>query len=138
MSLNSAIYDHLRNDATIAGIVSSRVYPDVAPSSAAVPYIVFKLVSRQTDHHLGGVTGTQHARVQIDCYQSTSPLRGGLAAAIKSRCDGWAATRDGAMGTLDVRSMILDNDNELLEPLQDGSEESLYRNSADYFISYKT
>ena len=138
MSLSAAIYNHLINDSAISGIVSTRIYPDVAPSSAAVPYIVFLLVSRQTDHHLGGVTGTQHARVQIDSYESSSPRRGALSAAIKARCDGWAATRDGAMGSLDVRSMILESDSDIFEQIDDGSEEGLYRNRADYLVSYKT
>jgi hypothetical protein len=139
MSLQSAIRDHLRNDTAIAAIVGTRVYQNTASSKAAVPYIVVNVISQQPEHHLGGVSGIRHARAQIDSYESTSALRGVLAAAISARCDGWAETRDGEMGAgnLDVRSMLLDSEGDLYETPENGSEEGLFRNRADYFLSYK-
>ncbi|QCT61233.1 DUF3168 domain-containing protein [Staphylococcus aureus] len=39
MSLESDIFD------TLKGLVSNRVYPDVAPANAAKPYIVYQQIS---------------------------------------------------------------------------------------------
>ena len=40
MTIGKAIYYLLSNDATVSGLVSTRIFPEVADQEQAMPYIV--------------------------------------------------------------------------------------------------
>jgi len=62
----------------LTGLVSGRVYPDVAPSGAGLPRIVYQQVGgRVINYTEGTIPDKENARMQVVC---------------------WAATRMGAIG----------------------------------------
>ena len=52
--IDEALQDHCLSDATLRRLVSDRIYPDFAPASAAVPYILRSRLSNPPHDHLGG------------------------------------------------------------------------------------
>lgn len=63
MSLESDLFT------VLGGLVSNRVYPDVAPQGAARPYITYQKVGGQAWNFLeSAVVGKRYARVQINVW----------------------------------------------------------------------
>jgi len=62
----------LLNDATISGLVSTRVDWGVRPQGRALPAITLILVSDGRDQRLDGLQTTQGPLVQIDCWADGS------------------------------------------------------------------
>ena len=66
MSLESNLFDALK------GLVSNRVYPDVAPYGAALPHITYQQIGGRAINFLeSGVPGKRNARVQINVWATT-------------------------------------------------------------------
>lgn len=78
MSFESDFYD------AIKGLVSNRVYPDVAPLNTTRPYITIQKVGGQAWNYLEGVfVGSRHARVQVNCFASTRNAANALARSVE-------------------------------------------------------
>ena len=45
MNLKTAIYEHLKNDPTIAGIVAGRIYRSLAPQGCEFPLITYQRIT---------------------------------------------------------------------------------------------
>lgn len=66
MTMESNVFDALK------GLVSNRVYPDVAPIGAAKPYITYQKVGGQAINYLETAhPGARHARVQLNVWGTT-------------------------------------------------------------------
>ena len=58
--------------ALLAGFVAGRVYPDVAPSGASLPRIVYQQVGGQNITWLEGtLPDRENARMQVVCWAAT-------------------------------------------------------------------
>lgn len=57
--------------ALAGGTPAMRVYPDVAPQLAHLPFLVYTLVGGTDDFHLGGKSGLTMRLVQVDAWAST-------------------------------------------------------------------
>jgi len=125
VSVDSAMYDHLTADATLATLVGARIYPDAAPQGGALPFIVYFAASTEHDRHLAAGSGLASVSFQIDVYAATSLSRRSISDALFDRLHGYA----GAMGTelFDVRSCTLEGPTHTYEPPSDGSEQGTYR-----------
>lgn len=56
----------------LTGLVSGRIYPDVAPSGAGLPRIVYQQVGGQAINYTEGtMPGTENARMQVVCWAAT-------------------------------------------------------------------
>lgn len=135
MSLRTAIYDHLGDETDITDVVSDRIYPDVAPEGADLPYITVNVVSTFHSHHMTAASGLAQARVQIDCWTTSSTGRETLSEAVREALDGY---RGGSMGddSLDVRSVHLEDDAQTYEPPTTGSDVGVFRQRMDFMIWY--
>lgn len=111
MSLETNIFDTLKT------LVSSRVYPLVAPQGVAKPYITYQGITRQRENTLAGDGGLSNPRVQIDCYAETYPAAKSLALSVR-----------GAMKTAAYKPLCI-TENEFHEP-----DIGLFRISQDYSI----
>lgn len=71
MSLDTKLYTLLSGDSAVAALVSTRIYPVLAPQGAALPMVIFTRISSGREYTLSGATGLENPRVQIDCYSET-------------------------------------------------------------------
>lgn len=56
----------------LTGLVSGRIYPDVAPSGAGLPRIVYQQVGGQAINYTEGtIPDKENARMQVVCWAAT-------------------------------------------------------------------
>ena len=133
-TIKGAIYDRLRNDATIIAIVGSAIYPSPAPRGQNPPYISFQRVDKMTERHLLGPNSLARARFQINCWAQGPDDADELAEAVRRSLDG---LRKQTMGTVDVDSIAFLSQRDSITDPTDGSETVEYVCSMDFRISYR-
>ena len=132
MSLDSALYDHLTADSTIAGLLATRLYPDAAPQDVARPYITYMVIATEGHSHMGGGSAIARAEVQLDVWSNSALERRSICDALFDRLHGFR----GAMGTeqLAVRRVHFDGPSNSHERPTDGAEIGTYRGRCDVTI----
>ena len=103
----------LSADSNVTALVSTRIFPDLAPRGALAPYVVYKLVGGNADTRIDGGRSFENLRVQVDCYakEKDDAIALGLLCATAIETHGW-----------------------LIGPNPSGrdSASNLYKDSADY------
>jgi len=61
----------LSADSNVTALVSTRIFPDLAPRGALAPYITYKLAGGSAETLLEGGRSFDALRVQVDCYATT-------------------------------------------------------------------
>jgi hypothetical protein len=79
-------------NATVAGLVSTRVYPVVAPASAALPFVTWRRVAIRRQQTLGAPMGMPVTSVEYSIYGATYEQAREVADAMRSVLDGYGGT----------------------------------------------
>ena len=134
--IGTAIRQYLVSNATVSGLVSTRIYPDDLPQNCTLPAITYYRVSTE---HYGDITGTKTglavARLQIDCFATTRAGANALAEAVRKSgvLDLGHTTTNG----VDIGSVVLDDgQRHFVEPPTDGNHEKRYVTSQDFAITF--
>lgn len=88
MTTESVIYEAMKNDGTVYGLVGDRIYPDLIPAAAALPCIGF---SRTGTEYLNTIHGVSvGGRVSLDVWAMDTSREGAdaLASAIVTAISG--------------------------------------------------
>lgn len=130
MNIGAGIYGILSGDATLTAIVSTRIYPDVAPQNADNPCIVF---SEQTgefsDTHDGG-SHLDTNLAQIDIYTATITDRTTLSDRVRTLLDRYSGT----VNSVVIQSMQLVYSFSTVEPQFDDNAKKVYRQTMDFRV----
>jgi hypothetical protein len=89
-AIEEAIYYLLSNDATVSGLVGTRIYPMVVPRNAAMPAIAYQQISGVREHTMTGPIGMVKARFQINCWAETYATADAIAEAVRKELDGYS------------------------------------------------
>ena len=85
--MQAALRSRLLDDATVSGLVGTRVDWGLRPQAKSLPAINLTLVPTPRDYHMGGAQATQQFRVQCDCwaatYKGADDLRNAVIAALE-------------------------------------------------------
>jgi len=96
VSFESDLYSHLKADATIAGLVGTRIYPMLLPQDTTKPAIVYVIVGASDQIDLDSDDGNlQEVRVQIDNWCASHADVVTLAEAVRKRMQSAAMTSTG-------------------------------------------
>jgi hypothetical protein len=134
MNIGQIIYGVLSATAGVTALVSTRIYPDMAPQNATFPYIVFQKLSTQPTDTKEGASPLDKILVQIDCYSGSYDTSHTIAAAIRTALDRYSGTINGHV----VDKIIFSNDSSGSPqdvPTTTGS--MIYWASQDYEIRLK-
>jgi len=130
MSLKEAIYNLLTSDATVSSLVSTRVYPEIAPTSSSFPRITYTKISNEHERHLTGESGVAHPTIQIDCWARTALEAETLGEAVR-KC----LTRySGTTSEVNIRDIFLEAERDDFEQPDDNSQIGVYRVSFDFVV----
>jgi len=124
-------------DATVAGLVVDRMYPLKAPQQAVRPYLVYRRISGNPEHHMLGATALASVRLQIDALADSYAGARALAGACRMRLDGFRGpiVVSGTI-TFEARSITVeDSRDDLVDPTT-GSDDGVYTASQDYLVFY--
>ena len=134
MNVGQIIYGRLSAVAGVTALVSTRIYPDMAPQNAVFPYIVFQKLNTSPTDTKEGVSPLDKLLVQVDCYSNNYDNAHSLAAAVRTALDRYAGTINGHV----VDKIIFSNDSSGSPqdvPTSTGS--MIYWASQDYEIRLK-
>lgn len=84
--------DQLRNQPAVAELIGDRVFPVLAPASAAVPFVTWRRSSVQREMTLSGPAGIPTVTIQVDMYAETYEAVRELADRCRQTLDGWGGS----------------------------------------------
>lgn len=64
------LLNHLLDNQDLAAVIDERIYPNIAPSTAVSPFVVFTVVSDTDENSIQGDNYSNNVLFQIDCYAS--------------------------------------------------------------------
>ena len=127
--IDEALQDHCLSDATLRRLVNDRIYPDFAPASAAVPYVVRSRISNPPHDHLAGEAAIASPTFQFTVVASSNRERNEVAAALRASLSRYS----GPMGTEDVEVSSPEEADDI-ESAADGSERRLFVRRLDFEV----
>lgn len=132
MTISTAIFSRLSGDATVSGLVGTRIYPQTLPQEPTYPAITYDRVSTRAIQCRGN--GSYKAsRWQFDCYAITYLGAEALGQAIEDSLTTW--TR--ASGPR-VSVVLAENWRDGFEDIVLGDASTgVYRATLDFFIWYE-
>lgn len=93
--VEQGIYYLLSNDADIAALTSTRIYPATISQDAAVPSITYQQISGSRDHDMVGAIGYATGRFQINCIDDDYAGARALANKVRLALDGYIGSESG-------------------------------------------
>lgn len=130
MSLEKAIRSVLINDATVASLVSTRVYPQRRPMGTSVPAVVYQTVFQETNQALETQAGIQRSRISIDCIDNTYGDTKTLRNAIQGALINYSGTLEGET----IHSVRLESAVDIDEQNEPAGEFGFFRTILDFVI----
>jgi hypothetical protein len=82
----------LVNNATVAGLIGTRVYPVIAPASAALPFVTWRRVGIRRQQTLSAPSGMPITTVEYSIYGTTYEQARQVADAMRAVLDGYGGT----------------------------------------------
>jgi hypothetical protein len=94
-SPEQVVRGRLLADATVAAAVATRVYPVIAPSSAALPFVTYRRTGITRGMTLAGPQGTPNVFVDFAVFATTYEAVREVADAMRKSLDGWSGNAYG-------------------------------------------
>lgn len=91
-TINEAIYSRLSGAAGVSALVSSRIYPGLAPQGTPWPFVVYWRDSSDYLTTLDAQTSVAESKFTVLCYAETYLGAEALSAAVRAALVGWTAT----------------------------------------------
>lgn len=95
------IFTMLTADAAVTAAVDDRIYPVRAPVGAALPYVVYTVVSSTPDPDFTSTTPTTQYRMQVDVYAATFPAVHSVHEAVQAALNGYGTPLGVNLDTLE-------------------------------------
>lgn len=130
--MEEAIIAILLADAGVAGQIDTRVYPGRAPQGVQASYVLVRSVTRVPDYTMGGPSGYEERRFQIDVYAETYSKTKLTARAVVAALSGFS----GVQGAVTIQAIFLDGERDLPITDEDDDVYNRFRTSLDFFIHH--
>lgn len=133
-SPEAAIRSVLVADADVARLLGTRIYPVIAPASAAVPFATYRRSAVQRQQSLSGPTGVTTVILSLELYAESYEAVRDLADRCRRALDGWGGT---SPESVVVNNVSLDNEADGFAQLAGGEAPPLYSVSQTYSILWQ-
>lgn len=131
-NIETAIFDILRGDSTVYGLVSSRIYPQIIPQNTALPAIIYSQIAGPRQHTLESTDNMVPSRWQFTCVAETYAELRGLSDAIRGVLDSYM----GVCGTVEIQCAHFIDENDLTDVLPGTDKLRRYMKAIDFYIWY--
>lgn len=126
--------DALFSEPAVAEIVGDRVYPVIAPASAAIPFITWRRQAVQRETTLSGPSGIATVTLAVDLYATTYEAVRELADRCRVALDGFG----GSLGNwISVRHVALLSESDGFVQLAGGELPPVYSVTQTYTILWQ-
>lgn len=142
MSIEQATYERLSADPQVSALVSSRIYPGLAPTSATTPiaprpYVTVDRITGQRRYTLAGADTLPMSNVQIDIWAVSTTQRHAIFEAMRDSICGNFRGNWGATIQLAVRACLFEPEiDSYVEPTE-ASEEPIFRRTINAKMFYR-
>ncbi len=106
MTIEEAVRTYLIADTPLAALVAQRIYPIVAPQTITTDYVLYERVSGNPFQDHGGSGSLSWVRLGFLACATTYTAAKAIAAAIRTRLDGYHGTLSGIV----VASILSEED----------------------------
>lgn len=136
MSLKSpeaALRSTLLASTAVSSLVSSRVFPILAPASASLPFVTYRRTGIQREQSFLGAVGTPTVSVDLECLATTYEGARDLADKARRALDGWGGT----VSNVQVKVATLDNEQDDFVQLGGADMPPTYRVTQTYDVIWQ-
>ena len=74
MTVGKAIYNILSNTTAVTDIVTTKIYPEIAPQNETQPYIVYSVVSNSPSDTKDDNGNIDEAQIEVYCFNTKYSL----------------------------------------------------------------
>ena len=127
MKVGLAIYNILSNDSDITSLVSTRIFPLVAPQSTEFPFILYDVDENNPSDTKDGVSKLDTIQSTVSCYAKSYSEACDIADKIRTALD----RVSGTYNTIRIQSIQFDGLNDIFD---DNHELGIYRKALDFNI----
>ncbi len=120
----------LVGSASVAALISTRIYPVVAPASAALPLVTWRRAGITRAHTLSSPMGVPQVSVEYQIYATTYEAARDIADAMRAVLDGYRGTVDNTT----VRQTSLENEVDEFVQLQGSDLPAVYQITQTYDV----
>lgn len=106
--IEETLYTRLSTYANLTSLVSTRIYPNIAPQESTLPIVVYRTVSSVRETAMGSDPGIVETRVQLSCFGTTYSSAKNVAKQVRLATQRWSGT-----GVFDT---FIDSEVDLYEP----------------------
>ena len=126
--------DELKNSPAVAELIGDRIYPVIAPASAAIPFATWRRAGVQREMTLAGPSGMPTVSLQFDLYAETYEAVRELADRCRAVLDGWG----GGLGNwISVRNVSLIGESDGFVSLAGGDLPPVYQVTQTYTVLWQ-
>lgn len=126
--------DELKNSPVVAELAGDRIYPVIAPASAAIPFITWRRSAVQREQSLGGPVGMPSVTLSVDIFAETYEAVRELADRCRAVLDGWG----GSLGNwISVRHVSLIGESDGFVSLAGGDLPPVYQVTQTYTVLWQ-
>lgn len=84
MSIETTLYTALSTTNGVTNLVSTRIYPQIAPDNTAVPYITYQVIVGMAYNRMAGAPPGERKLIQINCISNSYSNGKAIAEAVKA------------------------------------------------------
>lgn len=112
MQLGEALYSRLSGYSALSALVSTRIYPDLAPAGAALPYVAYAQITEIPTRAGGGDASLTASVIQVTVWGSTPGSRDTVAAQVLGALRSYSGTITSGDDTFVIQRIFFDNRND--------------------------
>lgn len=121
----AGLYAWLTSQVPVVAQVGTRIYPVLAPATAALPFLTYQRIGEAQEAHLTGLSGLTQATYQFDIWGATADQAETALLALKLAMDMYR----GVMGVVPVRQFSITSILDGLEPPSEGQTMGIFRHT---------
>ena len=129
MEIGKALYSILFNDVDVKTLVSTRIFPNVAPQTTTFPFIIYDVTGIQPNDTKDGASTLDTNDVMISCYSETYSQASDLAKKIRIAMD---RINEGTYSGEQIQSSQFQSYNDIFEDTS--GDAGIYRKALDFEI----
>lgn len=134
--ISATIRSILAADATVSGLVSTRIRSDFISQGETMPAIAYWVVTTTPSEHLTGIADIARARIRIECYATTRSGSHTLGDAVRLALE--LSNRGDNSGQFINSISLTSGESDLIDRPERGTDQRRFITQMDFDVHYRT
>ena len=133
ITIEEAVRLIMADDANVAGIVSTRVYPNLMPQGGVLPAITYQVISTTRQYTTQFQDSLVNKRFQINCWATTYAVCNNLANIVRHLLSGYSGTVENRV----IAAIFLDSEGDMPNLSPELQQLRRYGKRFDFIVWYR-